>query len=146
MTIDFDAMARDHESEVAARRADPRPIVHVVNCHSPIRDWPVKSWHYVGKLLPRSLNYRGSVLSMENAGVRTLEAYRAWLTERTKDATGGEWYELMQILGYSLDLRGIALGCWCAPGPCHADVVKEFVEQMWEYGWRPPGWSVEAIR
>jgi len=26
------------------------------------------------------------------------------------------------------DLRGKALGCWCAPEPCHGDVLKEWAE------------------
>ena len=28
------------------------------------------------------------------------------------------------------ELRGKALGCWCAPEPCHADVLKAAVEAV----------------
>lgn len=26
------------------------------------------------------------------------------------------------------ELSGVALGCWCAPQPCHADVLREYAE------------------
>jgi hypothetical protein len=43
-----------------------------------------------------------------------IEKYRIWLKER--------------IEARELDpreLRGCDLGCWCAPLPCHADVLLE---------------------
>ncbi|WNZ62248.1 DUF4326 domain-containing protein [Myxococcus sp. MxC21-1] len=27
-----------------------------------------------------------------------------------------------------LTLRGKRLGCWCKPGPCHADILAEWVD------------------
>lgn len=33
------------------------------------------------------------------------------------------------LLGRLDELRGRALGCWCAPEPCHADVLKELCDQ-----------------
>jgi hypothetical protein len=41
--------------------------------------------------------------------------YREWLTERPG---------LMRRLRAG-ELTGKALGCWCAPKPCHADVLAE---------------------
>jgi transposase-like protein len=32
------------------------------------------------------------------------------------------------LLDRTNDLRGKALGCWCAPEPCHADVLKRLAE------------------
>lgn len=29
-----------------------------------------------------------------------------------------------------LDLRGKRLGCFCAPGPCHGDVLAEWIESQ----------------
>ncbi|SHG92113.1 DUF4326 domain-containing protein [Streptoalloteichus hindustanus] len=45
--------------------------------------------------------------------------YRAWLQERP---------ELVRRVR-SGELRGRALGCWCAPEPCHADVLAELAER-----------------
>lgn len=28
------------------------------------------------------------------------------------------------------ELNGKVLGCWCAPGPCHGDVLVELFETM----------------
>lgn len=45
-----------------------------------------------------------------------LLAYRAWLTA-TPDG--------QQRLTHIHELRGKDLVCWCAPKPCHADVLLE---------------------
>lgn len=42
--------------------------------------------------------------------------YRAWVVEQP---------ELMAALG---ELRGKRLGCWCAPLPCHGDVLAELAD------------------
>lgn len=34
------------------------------------------------------------------------------------------------LLALLTDLRGKRLGCWCAPLPCHADVIAELAEQI----------------
>lgn len=34
--------------------------------------------------------------------------------------------ELLERIG---ELEGKALGCWCAPGPCHADALAELANQ-----------------
>jgi hypothetical protein len=43
--------------------------------------------------------------------------YRAWLA--TQPA-------LLAALG---ELRGQVLGCWCAPHPCHGDVLAAFAKE-----------------
>jgi len=44
--------------------------------------------------------------------------YRSWLPTRTV---------LMRRLSEG-ELTGRALGCWCAPEPCHADILAEYAE------------------
>jgi Domain of unknown function (DUF4326) len=39
--------------------------------------------------------------------------YRAWVLRRP------------ELLGALPELRGKTLGCWCAPQPCHGDVLAE---------------------
>jgi hypothetical protein len=46
-----------------------------------------------------------------------VEHYRQWLADQP---------ELMARIR-SGELAGRALGCWCAPRPCHADVLAEVV-------------------
>jgi Domain of unknown function (DUF4326) len=33
------------------------------------------------------------------------------------------------LLAMVADLRGKRLGCWCAPLPCHADVISELADR-----------------
>ncbi len=45
-----------------------------------------------------------------------IEKYRTWITEQPQ-------------LMYSLkNLRDKRLGCWCAPKPCHGDVLLQLLE------------------
>jgi hypothetical protein len=47
---------------------------------------------------------------------RMVARYRDWLAGET---------ELLSRLATG-ELRGLALGCWCAPLACHADVLLEY--------------------
>ncbi|OJH40372.1 DUF4326 domain-containing protein [Cystobacter ferrugineus] len=53
------------------------------------------------------------------------ESYRWYLELRTRHDPA--------FLADVLALRGNRLGCWCKPGPCHADVLAAWVDA------RPPG-------
>ena len=46
---------------------------------------------------------------------RVIAAYRAWIVDQP---------DLMASLE---ELRGQRLGCWCAPKPCHGDVLVELL-------------------
>lgn len=50
-----------------------------------------------------------------NTREEAIAAYRQWITE-------GEGRFLLKDLH---ELRGKTLGCWCAPRPCHCDVLIE---------------------
>lgn len=52
---------------------------------------------------------------------QVIAAYRSliesgWL----EDVIGPDWREVLKS-----ELRGKTLGCWCAPKPCHGDVLLE---------------------
>jgi hypothetical protein len=47
----------------------------------------------------------------DGARAECIELYELYLLENE---------QLMAALG---ELRGLVLGCWCAPGPCHGDVL-----------------------
>jgi len=48
---------------------------------------------------------------------RAIAEYRAWIVEQP---------ELMASIG---ELRGLRLGCWCAPQSCHGDVLAELADR-----------------
>lgn len=56
-------------------------------------------------------------LTSESARGSTLERYEAWLREQP---------HLMAAIG---ELRGKVLGCWCAPRPCHGDVLARLADE-----------------
>lgn len=60
-------------------------------------------------------SHTAGTLAQFRVGTRSeaVAAYRAWLPTQP---------HLMAALP---ELRGKALGCWCAPLPCHGDVLAE---------------------
>lgn len=48
---------------------------------------------------------------------RVIKAYREWVQKQPK---------LMDSLH---ELKGKTLGCWCAPMPCHGDVLAELANK-----------------
>ena len=56
--------------------------------------------------------YQGRVMTRED----TIEAYRDWLLYSDASQT------LLPQIG---ELKGKDLVCWCAPLPCHADILLE---------------------
>lgn len=51
---------------------------------------------------------------------KVIEAYRKWVMGN--DETEGLGSVIVA------ELRGKTLGCWCAPLPCHGDVLREIAE------------------
>lgn len=47
-----------------------------------------------------------------------IECYRDWIANRP------------DLLAALPELRGKRLGCWCAPQPCHGDVLAGLAEQV----------------
>lgn len=54
-----------------------------------------------------------------------VEEYRKWIVKQP---------DLMNDLD---ELRGMTLGCWCKPGPCHGDVLMELAERRLVMGKGP---------
>ena len=78
---------------------------------------------YIGRAVPEAgieASKWGNPFVLENDSDaerdRVLVKYRAWLIEEP---------ELMAALG---ELRGLRLGCWCAPKSCHGDVLAELAD------------------
>lgn len=51
--------------------------------------------------------------------------YRAWLTDRLTDPTSPQAREVDRLLALYHAAGTLTLLCWCAPLPCHAEVVRE---------------------
>ena len=78
---------------------------------------------YVGHAGPRhqwpESNFANPFVKLAGTDRATMvDRYREWLHEHPR---------LMRRL--PSELAGRALGCWCAPAPCHADVLAEEVRR-----------------
>ena len=73
----------------------------------------------------------GNPFSVEQYGrERCIELYRGWL--KAEYAKRGAVYAEIQRL-VALAMQGdLVLVCWCAPEPCHGDIVKRVVEHLVE--------------
>lgn len=69
------------------------------------------------------------VMKTEAQRSSVISRYRDWLREEYKKR--GEVYTILNTLA-SKHKRGenIQLVCWCAPKPCHGDVVKDAIEKI----------------
>ena len=48
-----------------------------------------------------------------------IEKYRVWLLTNA------------DLMGRIPELKGKVLGCWCAPLPCHCDILAGLANQEW---------------
>ena len=78
---------------------------------------------YIGRANPRN-GLKASVwanpfkIGRDGTRVEVIAKYRAYLLTRS---------DLLNRLG---ELRGKRLACWCAPEPCHGDVLVELAENL----------------
>lgn len=54
-----------------------------------------------------------------------IEAYRGWLTTQIQEGNPEVITELDRLAGIALDKGKLVLRCYCAPKPCHGDVIKQ---------------------
>ena len=97
---------------------------------------------YIGRAVPRSRLTHGETLArgspvgnpfrvprgydIASDPDDVLGQYRRWLTERLLDPASPQSREVAMIARFAL-AGPVALECWCAPAPCHGDVVREVV-------------------
>lgn len=62
-----------------------------------------------------------------------VEQFRRWVRGELDlprlEARRNRLLDSLPMLQAALD-EGLPLGCWCAPGPCHAEVLLELVDEL----------------
>lgn len=58
------------------------------------------------------------VIGRDGDRAEVIEKYRSWV--QNSDSQAASW-----IRQHAHELAGKRLGCWCAPKPCHGDVLAE---------------------
>jgi uncharacterized protein DUF4326 len=104
---DLDAKPTVSENpSTTAARADLAAATRVVHCKRDRYDV------YIGRPSKWGNPY---VIGRDGTRAQVIAKYRAWLLRRP---------ELVAALS---ELRGKVLGCWCAPLPCHGDVLVDLI-------------------
>ncbi|MEU0408509.1 DUF4326 domain-containing protein [Streptomyces griseorubiginosus] len=82
------------------------------------RRWTMGGWDLPRHPLYNPFAYDTATRRRDGTRAEVMAKYRAYLLERP---------DLLALLP---GLRGRALACWCAPEPCHADVLAELADQL----------------
>ncbi|MFF5146357.1 DUF4326 domain-containing protein [Streptomyces sp. NPDC013157] len=97
---------RIHEFGPRLERA-PADVVYVG------RRWTMGGWDLPRHPLYNPFAYDTPRMKRDGTRAEVMAMYRVYLLERP---------ELLELVA---GLRGQTLACWCAPEPCHADVLAE---------------------
>lgn len=117
----------------------PTRVVHV---NSPeFRDDPTAV--YIGRAVRRAKEPRARVNSIwrnpfpinedlvrQDAIAMFERRVQTLLREGGCGLTVDDWIEPAEWGARLMGLRGKALGCWCAPNPCHGDVLVRVIERL----------------
>jgi len=150
--IDFEQLRIQEKKLKEVREADPYPIIWVGHSKSrkvseakDIDEYNTKN----GLTLSSALNHvyigrqmgfyqpgspLGNPYRLEDYGNEAFSLYRKWLFAQIRNAhPHGEVVrkELCTLLKYALDKEGVTLSCWCAPNPCHGDIIKAAMLWIW---------------
>lgn len=77
-----------------------------------------RAWNMGGWQLPKSKWSNPFPVTQYGSVATSIARYKAYILRSP---------ELLKDLE---ELRGKRLGCWCAPGPCHGDVLVELLQQQ----------------
>lgn len=85
------------------------PQTHVVRCRREPYDL------YIGR---PSIWGNPFVIGRDGDRVEVIRKYETWLLQQPR------------LLAQLVELRGRVLGCWCAPLPCHGDVLARLADAL----------------
>ncbi|MFJ9903564.1 DUF4326 domain-containing protein [Streptomyces sp. NPDC101152] len=82
------------------------------------RRWTLGGWDLPGHPLRNPFAYDTPKRRRDGTRAEVMAMYRAYLLERP---------DLLELVE---ELRGKTLACWCAPLPCHADVLADLADSV----------------
>lgn len=105
-------------------------MIIVANKRKPTHTGPVPfdpPYFYIGR--PEVL---GNPFEIGKHGTReeVISQYRKWIREKYYDLDGRVKDAVERLVRLHMRGESITLVCWCAPAPCHGDIIKEFVEEL----------------
>lgn len=82
---------------------------------------------YVGRPSPLGNPY---LIGTHGNRLQVIEKYRAWLAEKLRNPASHAAREMFRLCNIVERGEDLELVCWCAPLPCHAEVIKETIEEI----------------
>ena len=82
---------------------------------------------YVGRPSPLGNPFK---LGRDGDRVTVIQKYRRWLWSKIQRRDAAVMAELERIKALVVAGKRVDLMCWCAPEPCHANVIKSCLEWM----------------
>lgn len=69
------------------------------------------------------------LLTNEADRLRVIQRYEYWFYRQIQvEKNQAVMNQLDKIYNELMDKGSVTLGCYCAPKPCHCDVIKRFIE------------------
>ncbi|PDV98997.1 DUF4326 domain-containing protein [Candidatus Chloroploca asiatica] len=78
--------------------------------------------HYIGRPSPLGNPF---VIGRDGTRAEVIARYRTWLQTHVAAGPGNRVYDELQRLRARAHQHPLRLVCWCAPLPCHGDVIAE---------------------
>lgn len=109
-------------------------MIHVVNkhWHKPlpgIRDVYVDRRTVLGNPYTHLPHRQTLAKYVVESREKAIECYKLWLNLKLDDKHSDQFELFHRIVGYAQQ-GDINLVCWCAPKPCHADYIKQLIENL----------------
>lgn len=90
----------------------------------------VRGGEYIGR--PTSPLANPFVIGCDGDRDEVIAKYAAWLDARLIDGGSPQAREFARLRAILLRTGALTLVCWCAPKPCHGDVLRERLLAGWE--------------
>lgn len=81
---------------------------------------------YIGRPSPLGNPY---IIGRDGSRTEVIAKYKKWLWQQLQSETPAK-KELLRLARVYAKQHRITLVCWCAPDPCHGDVIASALEQI----------------
>ena len=105
-------------------------MITVANKRKPKYRGPVAfdpPFFYIGRPDPLGNPF---VIGEDGDRAEVIAKYKIWLRDQYYSLNIRVVTSIDRLVTVFLEGQDITLVCWCAPAPCHGDVIKEFVEEL----------------
>ena len=98
-------------------------MIKVINKHAADRTVDSLTGTYIGRPSPLGNPF---IIGKDGDRTEVISKYKRWLLlqlarpSKAKD-------ELNRLIELYNERKELVLICWCAPAPCHGDVIREFI-------------------